>query len=175
MSNQVGLNKDQTKSALAGALPTILTALQGNSQSKLGQRQLSNALDRDHDGSLLDNLSGFLDNPAAANGAGILKHALGSRRTEVEGMLSQKTGVNAGGIGKILTIAAPLVMAYLGKQKKQSNVQSNGIGGLISSFLGGGDNNSSSDNGLDIGDIASMFINNKKGGIAGFLGGLLGR
>lgn len=173
MSNKAGIDKNQTMNALSGALPTILTALQGNSRSKLGQKQLSNALDKDHDGSLFDNLSSFFDNPKSGNGKGILKHTLGSRRTTVEGMLSQKTGVSSGSIGKILEMAAPLVMAYLGKQKRSNNVQSNGIGDLISSFLGGG--NSSNNNGLDIGDIAGMFMNNRKGGIAGFIGGLLGR
>ncbi|MGB1039617.1 MAG: DUF937 domain-containing protein [Flavobacteriales bacterium] len=172
MANQAGLDKNQATSALAGALPTILSALKGNSQSKLGQKQLSNALERDHDGSLLDNLSGFFDNPQAANGKGILKHTLGSRRTTVEGMLSEKAGVSSGSMSKILEMAAPLVMSYLGRQKKQNNVQSNGIGDLIGGLLGGNDSN---DGGFDIGDIASMFINNKKGGIAGFLGGLLGR
>ena len=173
MSNKAGLDKNQTMSALTAALPTILTALKGNTQSKLGKKQLAGALDRDHDGSLLDNLSSFLDKPEQGNGKGILKHTLGSRRTEVEGMLSKKTGINSGSIGKILEMAAPMIMAYLGKEKRQNNVQSNGIGDLISSFLGGGNN--SQDSSFDIGDIASMFINNKKGGIAGFLGGLLGR
>ena len=172
MANQAGLDKSQATSALAGALPTILSALKGNSQSKLGQKQLSNALERDHDGSLFDNLSGFFDNPQAANGKGILKHTLGSRRTTVEGMLSEKAGVSSGSMSKILEMAAPLVMAYLGREKKSNNVQSNGIGDLIGGLLGGNDSN---DGGFDIGDIASMFINNKKGGIAGFLGGLLGR
>ncbi len=173
VGNQAGLDKNQTLSALSAALPTILTALKGNAQSKLGQKQLAGALERDHDGSLLDNLSGFFDNPQAGNGKGILKHALGSRRTEVEGMLSQKTGVSSGSMSKILEIAAPLVMAYLGKEKKQNNTQSNGIGDMLSNLLGGNDSNNSG--GIDIGDIASMFINSKKGGIAGFLGGLLGR
>lgn len=172
MSNQAGIDKNQTMNALSGALPTILSALQGNAQSKLGQKQLAGALDRDHDGSLFDNLSGFFDNPQAANGKGILKHALGSRRTSVEDMLSQKTGVSSGSMSKILEMAAPLVMAYLGKEKKRNNVQSNGIGSLVSNLLGGNDN---SGGGIDIGDIAGMFINNRKGGLAGFLGGLLGK
>ncbi len=172
MSNQAGLDKNQTKNALSAAMPAILSALQGNSQSKLGQKQLAGALERDHDGSLLDNLSGFLDNPKAANGKGILNHTLASRRTEVEGMLSAKTGVSSSSMSSILEMAAPLVMAYLGKEKSQNNVQSNGIGSLISSFLGGND---SSSNGFDISDIAGMFINSKKGGIAGFIGGLLGK
>jgi hypothetical protein len=170
--NQAGLNKKETMSALTAALPTLLTALKGNTQSKLGQKQLAGALERDHDGSLLDNLSGFFDNPKAGNGKGILKHTLGSRRTEVEGMLSKKTGLNTGSMSKILEMAAPLVMAFLGKEKKQNKVESNGIGSLVSNLLGGDD---SKGNGFDLGDIAGMFINNKKGGISGFLGGLLGR
>ena len=113
-----------------------------------------------------------MDNPKAVNGKGILNHTLGSRRTKVEGMLSQKTGVSSGSMSKIMEMAAPLVMAYLGKEKKQSNVQSNGIGGMLSNLLGGIDSNG---DGVDLGDIANLFITKKKGGIAGFIGGLLGK
>mgnify|MGYP000731219230 CR=1 FL=1 len=173
MSNKLGVDKAQTASVLQGAVPAILSALQGNAQGKKGEKSLFNALSKDHDGSILDNLTGFIDNPESGNGKGILKHTLGSRRTSVEGMLSAKSGMDSGSIGKILEMAAPVIMGFLGKQQTQNNVSQSGIGSLISSVLGGNDSNSGG--GMDIGDIASMFIGKKKGGIAGFLGGLLGR
>ncbi len=177
IGEQAGIEKDKVNTALQGALPTIISALKGNADSKIGQKQLDNALERDHDGSLLDNLAGFLDNPKQGNGKGILKHALGSRRTGVENILSSKTGVSSNSMSKILEIAAPLVMSYLGKQKKQEGLDGGGIGNLLSNLFNSNAQSSEdpADNGLDIGDIASMFINNRKGGIGGFIQGFLGR
>ena len=172
ISNKLGLDKGQTSSALSASVPAILSALNGNAKGKSGQKAIFNALDKDHDGSILDNLSGFFSNPESGNGKGILKHTLGSKRTSVEGMISAKTGVDSSSIGKILEMAAPVIMGFLGKKQTENNVSQSGIGSLLSGFLGGNDSN---DNGFDIGDIASMFISKKKGGIAGFLGGLLGK
>ena len=172
ISNKLGLDKNQTSSALSAAVPVILSALSGNAEGKAGQKSIFNALNNDHDGSILDNLSEFLDNPESGNGKGIIKHTLGSRRTEVEGMLSAKTGVDSSSIGKILEMAAPVIMGFLGKQQTANNVNQSGIGSLLSGFLGGGNN---SGGGIDIEDIASMFISKKKGGMLGFIAGLLGR
>lgn len=175
IGSQAGLDNNQVNSALQGALPAIIAGLKGNAQGKMGQKQLEGALERDHDGSLFDNLSSFLDNPRQAKGKEILNHTFASRRTVVEDTVSKKAGISSGSMSKIMEIAAPLVMAYLGKQKKQSS--SNGIGDILSSLFNSNANSSNdpTDNGLDVGDIASMFINSRKGGIGGFIQGFLGK
>lgn len=175
ISNKLGLDKKQANDALLASLPSIVTALNGNTQSKMGLKSLEKAIEKDHDGSLLDNLSGYFNNPDLNDGKGILKHTLGSRRTGVEEKLSAKTGVDTNSIGKILEFAAPLVLSYLGKQKKQSN--NNGLADILSNLLNSNTNSSNepADNGFDVGDIANMFINKQKGGIGGFLQGLLGK
>ena len=175
ISSKLGIEKDQANTALLGALPTIVSALSGNAQSKGGLKNLTNAIEKDHNGGLLDNLSSFFDNPEQGNGKGILKHTLGSRRTTVENVLSAKTGVDSNSMGKILEFAAPLVLSYLGKQNQNSN--GGGITSILSNLLNSNTNSSEApaDNGLDIGSIANMFINSKKGGIGGFIQGLLGK
>lgn len=176
ISNKLGLDKKQANDALLASLPSIVSALNGNTQSKMGLKSLDKAIEKDHDGSLLDNLSGYFQNPDLNDGKGILKHTLGSRRTGVEEKLSAKTGVDANSIGKILEFAAPLVLSYLGKQKKESS-SNNGLADILSNLLNSNTNSSNdpADNGFDVGDIANMFINNRKGGIGGFLQGLLGK
>jgi hypothetical protein len=177
ISSKLGIGKEEANTALLGALPTVVSALNGNTQSKSGLNSLLGALDNDHDGGLLDNLSGFFANPEQGNGKGILKHTLGSRRTSVENVLSSKTGLSSANMGKVLEIAAPLVLSYLGREKKQQGLDGGGITSILSNLLNSNTNSSEapSDNGLDVGDIASMFINSRKGGIGGFLQGLLGK
>lgn len=82
---------------------------------------LLGALDRDHDGSILDDVAGFIGNNDNSAGDGILKHVLGDNRNTVENGLSAKTGLNSSQIGQLLKMAAPLIMGYLGKQKNKKD------------------------------------------------------
>ena len=109
MANKIGANSQQTSSALEGIVPTLLGAMSNNSQSKSGASGLLGALDRDHDGSILDDVSGFIGNSDNGPGEGILKHVLGGNRNTVENGLSAKTGLNTSQVGQLLKIAAPLI------------------------------------------------------------------
>lgn len=124
----------QAKSALESAIPILMNALAKNSSTPDGAASLQKAIERDHDGSILDNLGGFLNNPEAANGAGILKHVLGNKRQNVEQYLSKDTGLDAGAASKILEMAAPIVMGYLGKQKSAGG-SGGGIGDLLNAYV----------------------------------------
>ena len=66
ISQQLGAPPGATQSAIQAALPTLLTALANNARTPQGAQALGSALERDHDGSVLNNLSGFLGGGAAA-------------------------------------------------------------------------------------------------------------
>lgn len=85
----------------------------------------------DHDGSILNDLEGFLGNPEAANGAGILGHVLGSQQTAVTKGLTRNTGLNSAQVSQLLQIAAPLVMGMLGKQQKLAGLDPSALAGLL--------------------------------------------
>ena len=133
IGKQAHASPTQAKSALASAIPILMSALAKNSSSGDGAAALKNALARDHDGSLLENLGGFLNNPESANGAGILKHVLGSKRQNVEQYISNDSGLNSSQVGKILEMAAPIVIGYLGK--KTSAGKGGAVEGLLNSYL----------------------------------------
>jgi hypothetical protein len=134
IGQQTDASPDQAKAALASAIPILMNALAKNSSTPEGAAALQNAISRDHDGSLLDNLGGFLSNPAAANGAGILKHVLGDKQQNVVNYISSDSGLNSGSVGRILEIAAPIVMGFLGK-KSGSSGGGGLLGGLLNSYL----------------------------------------
>jgi hypothetical protein len=133
ISQQTDASPHQAKAALASAIPILMNALAKNSSTPEGAASLENALNRDHDGSLLDNLGGFLSNPAAANGAGILRHVLGEKQPNVVNYISSDAGLNSSSVGRILEMAAPVVMGFLGR--KNSGSGGGIIGNVLNSYL----------------------------------------
>ena len=163
LSRQVGADERTTANALAVALPVLVSALARNANTPGGAQSLEQALDRDHDGSLLDNVSALFGgqqaaglSPRALNGAGILEHILGPKRAPVEQNIGKASGLNLQQAGKLLMLAAPLVMAYLARRKRNQNAgtissvlnqeqdeierRAPGAGGILGSIFGGGQN-----------------------------------
>lgn len=58
----------------------------------------------------MDNLSGFLGNPAAAGGSGMVNALLGSQRGTIQNAISQKTGLPPAAVGQVVAIATHIVM-----------------------------------------------------------------
>lgn len=135
LSRSIGSDEGSTQKAVGAALPMLLGALTKSAKSENGAAALSAALERDHDGGILDDLSGYFQGKAsgkAADGQGILQHLLGSKQSALESGLSKSTGVDQGSIAKLLPQLAPLVMGALGQQKKQGGLDVNGLMGMLS-------------------------------------------
>ena len=60
LSNQIGANRQQTRTAADSILSTLIGGLAKNAANPRGAEALNNALNRDHDGSLLDNLNDLI-------------------------------------------------------------------------------------------------------------------
>lgn len=132
MSQALGLGQEEVSKVVGGAVPALVAALVRNSGSAEGASSLLGALDRDHDGSVLDDITGFLGNSASADqGAGIVRHALGSSQGRVENALSQTSGLDAAAVGKIISMVAPLVMGALGRTKQQQGLDAGGLASML--------------------------------------------
>lgn len=176
IANHASVQKDKVETALQGAIPAIVSALKGNTDGKLGLKEFDKAIENDHDGTLLNNLSSFLENPKQGNGKGILKHTMAARRTAVEDHLSAKTGVDARAMGNVLEITAPIVLSLIGKKKTENNLNKEEVKTLIDELYESNKTSSDdpSDNGLEVQNIAKMYINTSRPGIQGFMDGILG-
>jgi hypothetical protein len=119
------------QNGLAAAIPVLMTALSRNAQSKEGAESLHQAIAKDHDGSVVDNLSGYLANPDLDDGDGILKHTLGDQRASVQAGLSQSTGLDMVTVSKLLQMAAPLVLGMLAKQQQQKQLDADGLAEVL--------------------------------------------
>ncbi len=151
IGSQIGSDPSTTQKALTTALPLLLGGLARNAnKSPEGAQSLANALEHDHDGSVLDSLSGLLGggglggllgsaggllgggSPSrATDGDGILRHVLGERRGAIEQGVAKASGLDAGKTGQLLSMLAPLVMGALGKAKRQQNLDADGVAALL--------------------------------------------
>src|SRR5690349_11972953 len=106
LGQQIGADHATTRSAVATALPMLIGALARNAQQPDGAAALHGALTRDHDGSILDDVEGYLQSasgtvgapgaPAPIDGAGILGHLLGGQQSAVATTVGQASGLSAG-------------------------------------------------------------------------------
>lgn len=189
ITEKTGVNAAQATAVVTNGLPEILGKMQQNAAT--GDSGLMGALlGGKHDGSILDNIGGFLNGGDFSDGKKILGHVLGGDQDNMIQGLSSKTGVDSSIISKILPMLAPIVMGYLGKQVQNKGVQSSGgLGDLLGGLLGGTNQTGGSsvltsvldqngDGKLDISDAMSALSGNKKksgGLLGGLLGGLFGK
>ena len=138
LSQQLGgANKQQTATAATGIMSTLMSAMAKNASTPEGANALSNALDNDHDGSVLDNIMDLLggsaqpQNTRAMNGAGILNHVLGGKQNGAINMISQLSGLNSGQTGSLMTMLAPMVMGALGRTKREQGLDAGGLSSLL--------------------------------------------
>jgi hypothetical protein len=162
LGQHVGLDRDQTVSALQHLLPALAGGIAHNASQPGG-------LD-----SLLGALSGgghqeYLNNPASLAGAtddgnGILGHVLGSKDVsrQVASAASAQTGIGADVLKKMLPLVASLAMAALSQRASSSSFNPStaqiGGGGLLDMLgpLLGGDGGNSAAGGL-MGMLGQMF------------------
>lgn len=147
ISDNVGADPSAVNAAIQAALPTILGGLARNASTPQGAESLNDALEQDHDGSILDNLGGLggmifgggqqSAPPRQADAGGILGHILGGGQGQVVQQASNESGLGGGQVAQILMMLAPIVMAYLGRQKQEQSVGPDGLGGLLGGILGG--------------------------------------
>ena len=76
-------------------------------------------------------MSGFLGNPAAAGGSGMVNTLFGSQMGTIQNAIAQKTGLPPAAVGKVLEIAAPMVMGYVGKMFVQQKMDTKSLTGLL--------------------------------------------
>lgn len=133
ISRQLGVDEQTANNAISAALPVLLGGLARNSTSPQGADALASALSRDHDGGILDDLTGFLGGNAGNldAGASILGHIFGGRTDAMSNVLSRSTGMNLGSAANLLAILAPLVMGALGRMQRQRGLDGGGLANVL--------------------------------------------
>ncbi|MBT2620699.1 MULTISPECIES: DUF937 domain-containing protein [Chryseobacterium] len=154
--NKFGISKNQIIALLAVAAPLVISYLRNKSQDSKEAEALNNALDKDHNGSILDDSSQL--EARQAEGGSILSHVFGGDKQNVENQLSQNTGISIDKIGPVLAMLAPLIMGYIGKEKQQNNVGAGGLGDLLGGILGNASNQAQAEQSNPLNDILGSVL-----------------
>ena len=138
IGKHLGESEQATKSGLDALLPTILGGLVKQATTNDGAESLSKTLDQDDfDGGLLDNLGGMLSSgnaaPASNLSSGLLSTIFGDKVSAVISLISKFTGMGGKSTSSLMGLALPLVMSFLGKQKRSNGLD---VGGLTSLLMG---------------------------------------
>jgi hypothetical protein len=170
MSQRLGLNEGTTERAVQIAVPLIVAALARNAAQPEGAKELQEAVNKDHDGSIFDNLTGYLGNPQSANGSGILGHVFGQQQGAVQNNLAQATGLDQNAAGNILEMVAPLVMGAVGQTQRQNELDAGGL----SQFLENQKQQTEATAPDLMGALNSMLDSNRDGSVTDDVGRILG-
>lgn len=178
IADQLGTDTDTARQAIAAALPAVVGGLGEQASDPGSAASLTSAIERDHDGSLLDSVDmlGSLLNGTgtgkAFDGAGILGHIFGDQQSDVANQLASKTGQSSSMFSKLLPILAPIVMSWLAKKmsgggssQTQGQTQSQASGGGVADILGsvlGGLGGGSSSSGGGLADILGSLLGGSK-------------
>lgn len=140
--------------AVGAALPALLGKLKANADDPTKAEALSEAVNRDHDGSFLDSAGdriGGMFGGDDQTGSKIIGHVFGDDADAANEQVAAQAGIDKGQAAGLLGMLAPIVLGALGKSGQGAGgVQPQGLSGMLGSLLGGG------------------------GGLGGLLGGFLG-
>ncbi len=172
ISSKLGVDSGTGNSAIAAALPAILAGLARNAQKPGGAEALQAAIAKDHDGSVLDDVPGYLESTDSAQGGKILGHVFGEQKPAVEAQVSQLSGLGGAGGGQLMEMLAPLVMGMLGKQaggldasalskmlgsQDLQGMLQGGLGDMLGGMMGGGAAKSGASGTKGAGNIIGML------------------
>lgn len=119
----------EANSAVNGVLAALMNGLAHNAETPEGATSLMSAIERDHDGGILDNLAGFFNGSAqfqnanTTNGLGILNHIFGDKTEAAAQAISKNSGIDTGKILQLMMTFAPIVLGFLGKNTNASQAQ----------------------------------------------------
>jgi hypothetical protein len=130
ISRSAGGDEGAVRSALGMGLPTIVGSMAATA-AKPGGADMLTSMIRSGGSSPLDNLSGFLGSSAASGGSSMAGTLFGSQLAPVQNAIAQKTGLPPAVVGKVLEIAVPMVMAYVGKMSAGQTMNAAGLTGLL--------------------------------------------
>lgn len=135
IASRLGINASQAEQAMQSALPLIVGGMARNSATPEGANALHNAL-QDHSNappaSQQAQQTNQGDSSLLNEGTAILGHIFGERQDAAANGVSQVSGLDKSSASSLLSMLAPIVMSYVGKELTGNGVNA----GQLSSALG---------------------------------------
>lgn len=131
ISTAVGGDPKGVQSALGMGLPLILGSLSNTASKPGGADMITGMLGQLGGTNPADNLGSYLGSPTAAGGSGMVSSLLGSQMAPIQNAIAQKTGLPPAIVGKVLAIAAPMVLGYIGKMFSGKKIDQQGLTSML--------------------------------------------
>jgi hypothetical protein len=172
ISKSVGGDEKGVQSALGMGLPMILGSMSNTASKPGGADMITSMLGQMGGSNPMDNMGSFLGSPAAAGGSGMVSSLLGSQMAPVQNTISQKTGLPPAIVGKVLAIATPMVLGYVGKMFAGKKMDQQGLTSLL-----GEQSKMAMQASPDAADMAKQVLGSQQeaAGASGFLKKLFGK
>lgn len=173
VAQKLGVNQQTATTAVNFALPLLLNGLSKNTETPEGAEALHQAVSKDHDGGILQDLGGFIQHSEQGPGAGILSHILGANQAPAQEAVSQSSGLDANQTAQLMQILAPVLLGSLGAQAKSEGLDSAAMAGMVREKTQAEQQAQSPDL---MSALSSLFSNGaaKEGNVMNDLGGMLG-
>jgi hypothetical protein len=175
LSSRLGTDQGATSKAIAAAVPLLLGGLAQNATQPDGAQRLNDAIARDHDGSVLNDVPGTLQSAPLSGGEAILGHVLGDRRGLAEQAVARASGLDVAKAGPLLAALAPVVLGALGRVRQDRGLDANGLAGLL-----GGERDALDASAPGVMGVVNRLLDRNHDGsvlddVGGMLGGLFGK
>ncbi len=136
LGKQFGESEQSAKLGIDALVPTILAGLLKQVTAPGGAEKLDNTIkDGGYEGGLLDDLSGMFSSGGSdalsQKGGGLVSALFGDKAAMIAPIVARLTGMKSGSITSILVVLAPLIVSFLGKQKKLMGLDANGLATLL--------------------------------------------
>src|SRR5262249_41207937 len=132
----LGLDRNNTQTAIGAAVPGLLAALCGVSAQPGGAQRLVDAVRQQTSilGSFANTIGGVGQSSLIEKGSQVLSSLLGGRdQTALAGAVGKYAGLGQSASGSLLGMLAPVVMGTIGKQSGTRSTDAGGIASLLTS------------------------------------------
>ena len=144
IGSMVGLDQSKSASAFETAAGSILGGLMNKASSPSGAEAVFGAVQKQDTG-ILDKLGDLLGGGEATDnfqkqGGGVLDMVFGKNSAQAQQAVGSSLGLGSGMVGKLMSMAAPILMGVIGNYVKSKALNAVGLGSLLGeqkSFLGG--------------------------------------
>jgi len=135
-SSLVGESESSTRQTLNAAAPSILSGVTNMASSREGAGSLMNMIRGGGFGSIVDNVGSLFGGGGPttnmlSTGHQVLGKIFGSKSSAVNDAVARTGGVSSSSAGKLMALAAPLVMGVLGKRTSEQKLDSSGLANTL--------------------------------------------
>ncbi len=139
LAQRLNASPDQIEQAIGSAVPLLIGGLARQTQEGTASNQIHTAFSSSMDSGLLEHLDDYLKQggqnaaatPLGFSATDVLSQILSGKQDRVEKGVGKTSGLDSKQTGQLLTLLAPIVLAYLKRRQQQQQVPDKDVGSWL--------------------------------------------